>query len=335
MKKQLSILIFGILLMHGIKAQVIDTLCYNDPFGRYTAQGSPGSSFNWKVTGGLIFNTNGTDSIEVHWDSNAAKHYIQLQEISKYGCRGDTIYGEVIVSQADHAQINGPDSVCRNEIISLQASKAESYKWSSGDTSANVQLRISSDTTISLIADDGCQPDTAFKNITALPLPAADFSVTPPYVLTGEQATFTSNSSGDSLHYWHIANDHMSGDLPIINYRFFDKGYFRVMLVIENEFGCVDTAKKYLEVNDMLVNTITPDGDGINDTWELDHLAQFPDCQVWIFDRWSNQIFYSKGYHEPWDGTHNGTPVPDGSYYFVIDYGDGSEPVKSVLTVIR
>jgi gliding motility-associated-like protein len=80
----------------------------------------------------------------------------------------------------------------------------------------------------------------------------------------------------------------------------------------------------------------TPDGDGTNDVWEIPGLNElYPNNRVDIYGRWGGLIFHSDGYEIPWDGTHNGKRLPIGSYYFVIDFGDGvTEPVKGTVTLI-
>jgi gliding motility-associated-like protein len=46
-------------------------------------------------------------------------------------------------------------------------------------------------------------------------------------------------------------------------------------------------------------------------------------------------VFYSDGYTNPWDGTYNGKPLPSGTYYYVIDLGNGDVPYKGDVTIIR
>lgn len=336
MKRLLYIVILSLLFGSGINAQIIDTLCYHNPFGRYLVQGFPGSSYEWEVTGGIIYNCNGADSIEVHWDPQAATHTLHVVEISENGCHGDTISGEVVIKQPITAEIMGPDSVCTNETITLTGPpNAKTYQWSTGHSSQTIQVNILRDTTIRLITQDGCQSDTTITDITALPLPSAQFSVTPHLALAGEKITFIAEESNAINYIWQILNDEFQGIIPELDYWFSDQGVWQVKLTMENKHQCRDSLTKTVQINEMIVNTITPDGDGINDTWQLDHLENFPQCQIWIFDRASGLIFYSKGYEEPWDGTYNGKPVPNGSYYYVIDHGDGSDPLKGVLTVIR
>jgi gliding motility-associated-like protein len=56
----------------------------------------------------------------------------------------------------------------------------------------------------------------------------------------------------------------------------------------------------------------------MNDVWELTTLAGNGDLIVEIYNRWGEIVFYSKGYSEPWNGTYKGSPVPEGTYAYVI-----------------
>jgi gliding motility-associated-like protein len=76
-------------------------------------------------------------------------------------------------------------------------------------------------------------------------------------------------------------------------------------------------------------NTFTPNGDAINDSWELTALSAYPDAIVRIFNRWGEELeTYTGDYSDlPWDGTKNGQPLPVGTYYYVIQLND---PVAEV-----
>lgn len=89
--------------------------------------------------------------------------------------------------------------------------------------------------------------------------------------------------------------------------------------------------------NPDIPTAFTPDGDGVNDTWIIPDLNKFyPECKVVIVNRWGNTLFESDGYTDPWDGKYRGKDLPMGSYFFVIDFNNGSdEPLSGSVTIIR
>lgn len=79
----------------------------------------------------------------------------------------------------------------------------------------------------------------------------------------------------------------------------------------------------------------SPNGDGLNDTWELFGSEAFPDLEVRVFNRWGSEIFRSVGYDRPFDGTYAGQPLPVGAYPYSISLGPGKHTYRGVLTVLR
>jgi len=82
-------------------------------------------------------------------------------------------------------------------------------------------------------------------------------------------------------------------------------------------------------------SAFTPNGDGINDIWEIPALLYYPKCNVKIFDRWGNMVYYSpKGYSSPFDGVKNGTRIPMGTYYYFIQLKEDLKPLIGSVSVL-
>ena len=82
-------------------------------------------------------------------------------------------------------------------------------------------------------------------------------------------------------------------------------------------------------------NTFTPNGDGINDTWQIDGLQGNLQCTIFVYTRWGQQVFGSIGYPKPWDGKYNGRELPAGTYYYVIDLKNNTPKISGFVTIIR
>uniref|UniRef100_UPI003D6559FC T9SS type B sorting domain-containing protein n=1 Tax=Psychroserpens mesophilus TaxID=325473 RepID=UPI003D6559FC len=91
-----------------------------------------------------------------------------------------------------------------------------------------------------------------------------------------------------------------------------------------------------------IYNEFSPNGDGVNETFVIDCIETFPNNTLEVYNRWGNIVYSTRGYKNDWEGTSNGRVVLDGSnqlpvgtYYYVIDLGDGSEPRVGWLYINR
>ena len=110
-------------------------------------------------------------------------------------------------------------------------------------------------------------------------------------------------------------------------------------IIVTNAFGCTASDSMIVTILPPLVinNGFTPNGDGKNDTWVLDELYKFPNAEIEIYNRWGEQLFYSRGAYIPWNGTYKGQPVPVGTYYYIIRLNDKNFPdhYAGPLTILR
>nr|MBS0037614.1 gliding motility-associated C-terminal domain-containing protein [Saprospiraceae bacterium] len=101
-----------------------------------------------------------------------------------------------------------------------------------------------------------------------------------------------------------------------------------------------DEAELTIEVGDdmdcTIPNIFTPNGDGINDSFIIQCLSEsrYANNSLKIFDQWGSRLFHAAPYQNDWEGTHNGNPLPEGTYFYVLDFGvDGSE--RSGFVIIK
>ena len=77
---------------------------------------------------------------------------------------------------------------------------------------------------------------------------------------------------------------------------------------------------------------LSPNGDGINDTWNIQGLEDYPNASISVFDRWGKKLFFSTSASEPWDGTFDGKELPTADYYYIIELDNG-EKYHGVVTL--
>lgn len=109
---------------------------------------------------------------------------------------------------------------------------------------------------------------------------------------------------------------------------------------IDAPTGCVQTAYDTLVVESscatiekvLEINTFSPNGDGTNDTWNL-NLGNYQESSLVVFNKWGLKVFESTEKIIQWDGNYNGKPLPAGSYFYVLTV-DG-EVNKGDITIVR
>lgn len=113
-------------------------------------------------------------------------------------------------------------------------------------------------------------------------------------------------------------------------------------ITVTNSQGCEATDDVVVTVIPYCVkveNAFTPNGDGINDLWKVyDSYECLKNVTVHVFNRYGKKVYESKDYRNNWQGTYDGKPIPDGTYYAVADFiflGGKKVTVKTDLTILR
>jgi gliding motility-associated-like protein len=113
-------------------------------------------------------------------------------------------------------------------------------------------------------------------------------------------------------------------------------------LKVTTSQGCVATDSMVVTVVPFCIKPMeafTPNGDGINDLWLVTNGTGCLDkAKAEVFNRYGAKVFESKDYKNNWNGTYNGKPLPDGTYYYVITYRliNGKDQfLKGNVTILR
>ena len=107
------------------------------------------------------------------------------------------------------------------------------------------------------------------------------------------------------------------------------KGEVKAVVVSAAGVSSVPASVPYETIINVSVSeAFTPNGDGINDTWQILDLDKFPNTTVRVYNRWGHLVFSSKNYQNDWAGNYsdfNSILPESSSYYYQIDYSsDGS-----------
>jgi gliding motility-associated-like protein len=187
--------------------------------------------------------------------------------------------------------------------------------------------------TYQFISSSGCQA-TKVKTITVIPPPKVTGSQ-PVYVAQGSSIKLHPVYTGVALQYaWQQAPGlkDITDPYPVISPT--ETTTYRVSV---SSGGCSDDGEITVKVQKPIVtaSAFSPNNDGVNDTWKIGNLEDYPESSVEIFNRYGVSLFYSKGYKNPWNGTYHGAIVPSATYYYIIKLGAGQPPVSGNVTVLR
>jgi gliding motility-associated-like protein len=99
--------------------------------------------------------------------------------------------------------------------------------------------------------------------------------------------------------------------------------------------GCQSTLVFVKVTCDGLVvyNGFSPNGDGVNDYFKIDGIGAYPNHKIMVFNRWGNKVFETQNYRNNWDGHWKDKRLPFGTYFYMIDLGDGSRWLSGYLQI--
>jgi len=115
--------------------------------------------------------------------------------------------------------------------------------------------------------------------------------------------------------------------------------------VIARSFRDCETEKTFEVKNDInIYNGVSRNNDGLNDFFEIGCISDFPNNSVRIYNRAGTLVFEAGGYDNQdvyFNGVSNrgisilGHDLPDGTYFYIISKGDGSETKTGYLELMH
>lgn len=165
---------------------------------------------------------------------------------------------------------------------------------------------------------------------------SVDFSAGPDVTIGSGESTQL-NATGGTTWTWSPTSGLSGASIPDPIAAPNGTTYYTVTTTIN---GCVYSDEVIVNVVRLIdpPNTFTPNGDGINDTWEIPGMASYPGAEVVVHDRWGQIVYKSTGYRDPWDGTRNGARLADATYYYSIQLNQlegRSNPYQGFISIVR
>ena len=179
----------------------------------------------------------------------------------------------------------------------------------------------------------------AISNITVNPTPTANAGADI-QLLEGDTALLSGKGIGNGLTYEWSPNQFINNN-NINSPRVWpkDNDYYTYKLKVTTDKGCVAFDEMRVKLLRLLAvpNAFSPNGDGINDTWVIPYLAQYPGADIEIYNRYGQRVYRAVNYTagQEWDGKLNGNIIPVGTYYWIINPKNGRKQFNGSVTILR
>lgn len=286
-----------------------------------------------------------------HVYAAAGSYTVQLTATSAYGCMHDTAK---VLDKFYNKPLAGftvePDTLCQgSDNIFTDASTAPNssitkWSWDFGDGSTaatrNPVKRYDApgnyNVTLTVTNTVGCVSDVFSDQVIVYLQPVIDAG--PSFTVTqGSLVQFrpTANDSTALTFLWTPATDF--ADPTILSPSLIAMRDETYTLTARGQGNCSATDQMAVKVLKPVnvPNAFSPNGDGINDTWTIPNLADYPGATVDVYNRYGQRIYSSSGYGVAWDGTWNGKMLPLATYYYVIKLQNGFPPLTGYVTILR
>ena len=111
----------------------------------------------------------------------------------------------------------------------------------------------------------------------------------------------------------------------ILNPELADDGYLYRVVLNQKSFACseeyISNSTKIIYSDLFIPSGFSPNGDGINDFWQIVGIDKYPNNTVYIYNRLGVKVFSSVNYKNDWNGFYNGNKVTDGTYFYEVILG--------------
>ncbi|MFI2743651.1 T9SS type B sorting domain-containing protein [Zhouia sp. PK063] len=209
---------------------------------------------------------------------------------------------------------------CPDNYITLDAGLSKlNYKWSTGETTKQIQIKDAGTYTVIASTNEGCSAMKTFTVTTVTPAEIADIS--------SEEYTVTITP---------VNEGNFEYSLDGVNFQ--DSNVFKLVpggvytAYMRDKVGCSLVTQRFVHL--VLPRFITPNNDGVNDVFELKGIEAFGSSSIAIFDRYGRLLVQGNGVNFKWDGTRNNVRISAGEYWYVIQI-ENYPPIKGHFALKR
>lgn len=291
-------------------------ICSDDPIPALIVIPGTGEQINWfdAPTGGNLLLANSTS-----FTPTAEGTYYTEAFVPNATCVSDTRTAVSFSVREIPIVADGSATFCEGTSLTISAEiDSVDYLWNTGETNKTIQVNTGGTYTVTVTNAVGCS-STRTIIVTETLIPVIE-----EIIIDGRTVTITTVTTGD----YQYALDGM--DYQDSNVFYGVTGGVRTAYVRDRRCG------RDVEEFDLIIlpKFFTPNGDGYNDTYQIEGLSMIPKVKIAIFDRQGALIIYLDERNASWDGTLNGNMLPATDYWYKANFKDGKE-MKGHFSLIR
>ncbi|RYZ21478.1 MAG: gliding motility-associated C-terminal domain-containing protein, partial [Chitinophagaceae bacterium] len=275
--------------------------------------------------------------------NNAGTHTYTVAATDIAGCTWTAGTSVLVLPQPSASVAADTVGACAGTPVTLQASGGGAYKWTPtagiSDIASPTPLATPADSTryaVIVRNTEGCT-DTAWVQVNVRPAPRADAG--PDRVLFLGDALQLEGSVRATPGYSALwSPDYFLSDAAALQPVARPEKDTVYVLSVTSADGCGthrDSMRVRVYRRVEVPNVFTPNGDGMNDRWEIPALEAYRNYTVEVFTRWGQVLERYHNSFSAWSGTRNGKPLPTGTYYYVIRIGDTGQQISGAVDLIR
>jgi len=263
------------------------------------------------------------------WQDSSTNNTYQVTESGTYwvrvtsqaGCENsDTVHIDFLESPVVDL---GPDmGFCEGDTLTLEVDEGyASYFWQDGTTNNVYQITKGGTYWVSVTNQDGCEGSDTVNIMNNTPYVFLGNDTT---LLYGDSLILNAGSEGQEYTWQDGSSDQW--------FTVKEDGTYWVN-VSNGECSASDTinVEFYGDCVVLIPNVFTPNVDGYNDEFFASYDEQVGPFKMSVFNRWGQTIFEANDINRHWDGKYKGTLVPEGVYYWVVEYYCYGAPDKQIL----
>ncbi|CAG5085787.1 Ig-like domain-containing protein [Parvicella tangerina] len=332
-----------------------NTICEGESVD-ITGAGSTGTGVTYSVFDASTGGTNlGSTPLTVS-PTTTTTYYVEAFNSNGCGNVGGRDAVTITVNPLPAVDAGADETICPGDNVTLTATGTGSVVWSTTETTPSITVSPTATTTYTVTLTDGNSCENSDDVIVTVQTVGGS--------LVAVDDSYTSNS-GVNETFDVMSNDTQTSSTPAIvsspsngtatvnvdgtidytsNNDFVGTEAFTYEICDAFCVNICDTATVTITIESSVDFKVpggfSPNGDNINDIFVITGLDLYPDNKLSIFNRWGNLVYEAAPYNNDWDGTPSvgvlmGDKVTTGTYFYILELGDGMEPLKGSIEIKR